>query len=802
MLKNLLKISIRTIIKDRTYSILNVAGLTIGITCSMFLLMYILHELSYDRYHENARNIYRIVSNIREPDNAFTWAVVQVPLADELRDNYPEVKNAVRFFGTGRVLYKNGEKQFYEEEFYLADSTVFDMFTYPFLHGDQATALDKPFSIVLTEETAKKYFSDVSSAVGQSIQNQEGEEFKVTGVLKNVPLNSHFLFDALISRSTRQGFNGNWGGFGVPTYVQLPEGYDLSKMYASLDSIIKQKVDPIFEQYGIKVKYELQPILDIHLHSKIQDEAEEGGDIAYVYIFASVATFMLIIACINYMNLATARSVNRAREVGVRKVMGSQRRQLIAQFISESVVIALIAAVISLVLIYALLPNFNDIANKSLDFGYITQAPVLLSLLGIVLVVGVAGGSYPAFYLSGFNPVNVLKGKVTVKGGNAFFRKSLVVFQFAISIFMLISTLIVFAQLQFMRNKDLGFEKERVIRFALNVPALREKAPVLIERLKQTPEVVAVGRASNSPGQGIGKQLLKVEDNEGKLADRGVDLYFADYDFVSTMEMRIVEGRDFSREITSDTLYAVLVNESMVKRMSWDEPIGKRFIAAGAGPNNTDIEKRVVGVIGDYHQNSLYDPIEPLIVILDLNNNNNRLVFVRTVEGDPAKSLSAIEKVWKEIFPTYTFEYDFLDADFNSQYKADEKRSLIFTVFSGMTIVIACLGLLGLAAFTTEQRTKEIGVRKVIGASVRNLVMLVSREFFILVGLGMIVALPVAWYFTSDWLQNFAYRISLEAEWPTFVLSAAIAFAITLATVGFHVIRAASANPVKSLRDE
>ena len=799
MFKNLLKISIRTILKDKTYSLLNVTGLTIGITCSMFLLMYILHELSYDRYHKNARNIYRVVSNIKETDNAFTWAVAQIPLAEELRDNYPEVKNAVRFFGTGRTLYKNWDKQFYEEKFFLADSTAFDMFTYDFLHGDPATALDNPFSIVLTEKTAKKYFSDISSAVGQSIQNQQDEEFKVTGVMKDVPLNSHFIFDGLISRNTRPDFQGSWGNFGVFTYLHLPDGYDLSKMYTSLDKVIKEKVDPIFAQFGITIKYELQPILDIHLHSKIQDEAEAGGDISYIYIFASVAAFMLIIACINYMNLATARSINRAREVGVRKVMGSQRRQLIAQFITESVVIALLAMVISILLIYALLPPFNDLANKSLPFTFILQAPVILSLFGIVVFVGVVGGSYPAFYLSGFNPVNVLKGKLMAKGGNAFFRKCLVVFQFAISIFMLISTLIVFNQLQFMRNKDLGFEKERVIRLSLNERALREKAQGLVDRLKQTPEVASVGMASSSPGRGIGKLLLKVEDNEGKLTDRGVDLYSADYDFIKTMGMQIVGGRDFSRDVTSDTIYAVLVNESMVKRMSWDDPIGKKFIFAGGGPNNTDIEKRVVGVVKDYHQNSLYDPIEPLMIMLDKNNSN---IFVRTGEGDVRQSVSAIENAWKEIFPTYTFEYDFLDADFNSQYKADEKRSQIFTAFSGLTIVIACLGLLGFAAFTTEQRTKEIGVRKVIGASVRHLVMLVSKEFFLLVGIGMILAFPVAWYFTNSWLQNFAYRIQLEGEWPTFVLSALLAFIITLVTVGFHVVRAASANPVRSLRDE
>lgn len=802
MLKNLLKISLRTLIKDKTYSFLNITGLTIGITCSLFLLMYIMHELSYDRYHKNAPNIYRVVSNIKETDNAFTWAVAQIPLAEELRDNYPEVKNAVRFFGTGRTLYKNDEKQFYEERFFLADSTAFDMFTYRFLHGDPSTALDEPFSIVLTETTAGKYFEEVSGALGQSIQTQQGEEFeefKVTGVIEDVPLNSHFIFDGLISRNTRPDFQGSWGNFGVFTYVHLPEGYDLSKMYTSLEKVIKERVDPIFEQFGISIKYELQPILDIHLHSKIQDEAEEGGDISYIYIFGSVAVFMLLIACINYMNLATARSVNRAREVGVRKVMGSMRRQLIAQFITESVVMALMAMILSLILVYALLPFFNDLANKTLSFSYILQGPVILSLLGIVFFVGVVGGSYPAFYLSGFNPINVLKGKVTARGGSALFRKVLVVFQFGISIFMLIATLIVYDQLQFMRNKDLGFEKERVVRLSLNESALREKSQVLIDRLKQTPEVAAVGRASSSPGQGIGKLLLKVEDNEGKLVDRGVDLFTADYDFVSTLGMEIVEGRDFSRDVVSDTTYAVLVNESMVARMSWDEPLGKKFIFQGGGPNNTDIEKRVVGVIKDYHQNSLYDQIEPLMVILTMDNGN---LFVRTTEGDVRQSIEAVEKAWKEIFPTYTFEYNFLDADFNSQYKSDEKRSQIFTAFSALTIVIACLGLLGLAAFTTEQRTKEIGVRKVIGASVQHLVMLVSKEFFLLVGIGMILAFPVAWYITEDWLENFAYRIELQAEWPTFILSALLAFVITLITVGFHVIRAASANPVKSLRDE
>jgi putative ABC transport system permease protein len=794
MFKNLFKIALRNIRKDRVYSSINILGLTIGITCSMFLLMYILDELSYDRYHRDASNIYRVISNIKEPDNAFTWAVAQIPLGDELRDNYPEVKNVVRFFDLGRTLYKNEDKEFYEERFFLADSTVFDMFDYRFLYGDPNTALDKPNSIVLTKRIANKYFGK-DDAVGLSFQNKQGDVYNVTGVIEDVPLNSHFIFDALLARNTMPGYQGSWGNFGVFTYIQLPEGYELTKMEESLLKVIKEKVDPIFVQYGITIRYELQPILDIHLYSKIQDEAEAGGDISYIYVFAAVAAFMLIIACINYMNLATARSVSRAKEVGIRKVMGSQRIQLMAQFIAESVVLALIALAVSLVLIYGLLPFFNQLSDKELPFAYVTQPPILLSLVAIVLFVGIIGGSYPAFYLSGFNPVNVLKGKVAVKGGNAIFRRFLVVVQFSISIFMLISTLVVFDQLQFMRKKDLGFSKERLVRINLSSDELFRKSSVIAERLRQTPGVASVSATNATPGQNIGKNLMKVEDNEGKLVDRGVDLFTADYDFVDAMGMTIVEGRDFSREISSDTTLAILVNESMVKRMAWENPIGKKFLFGG-GPN---AEKQVVGVVKDYHQNSLYDQIEPLIIILRVNNGN---LIVKTQAGDVRESIAAIEKTWKEVNPGYPFEYVFLDQDFDSQYKSDEKRSQIFTAFSILTITIACLGLLGLAAFTTERRYKEIGVRKVIGASVQGLVVLVSREFFILVGLGTLVAFPVAWYFTDTWLQNFAYRIDLEAEWVTFVFSALLAFVITVVTVGFHVVRAASANPVKALRDE
>lgn len=796
MLKNLLKISVRNLVKDKVYSAINVLGLTIGITCSLFLLLYILDELSYDRYHKNADNIYRVVSNIKEPDNAFTWAVAQIPLAEELRDNYPEVKNVVRFFGTNRQLYKNGEKQFYEDRFFLADSTVFDMFSYVFIAGDPATALDDSHTIVLTEKTAIKYFGDAGAALGQSIQDPQGEEYKVTGIIQDVPLNSHFRFDALISRNSQPKYQGSWGNFGVFTYVQLPPGYDLTKMYASLEKVIKEKVNPIFEPVGIKIHYEMQKITDIHLHSRIQDEAEEGGDMSYIYIFGAVAAFMLIIACINYMNLATARSAKRAKEVGLRKVMGSLRGQLIAQFLTESVVVAITSLVLSLVVILLLLPSFNTLANKQLAVSTVFQPLVLASLGGIILITGIAGGSYPAFYLSSFNPVNVLKGKLASRGGNALFRKSLVVVQFGLSIFMLVSTLIVYDQLQFLRDKDLGFSKENVVRLSLNNRDMLPKADVLGDQLRKLPGVVAVGNADASPGEGIGKNLLRVEDNEGKMVDRGVDLYNADFDFVPAMGMTITTGRNFSKDNPGDSLNSVLVNESMVARMGWKEPLGKKF---GLNRRGNAVEMQVVGVIKDYNQNSLYDAIEPLMI---MPGKDLGYVFVRLAPGSARAAMASVEQTWQQVFPGSPIEFTFLDQDLDSQYKADQKRSQIFTAFSGLTIIIACLGLLGLAAYSTEQRTQEIGIRKVIGASVNGLFILISKEFFIWVGIGMLLAIPGAWYFTDRWLQNFAYRIDLNGEWVTFLVACVLAFIITLVTVGFHVIRAATANPVKSLRTE
>ena len=795
MLKNLIKISIRNILKEKGYSIINILGLTLGITCSMFLFMYVFDELSYDKYHKNADNIYRVVSHITEPDNEFTWAVAQIPMAEELGENYPEVINAVRFFGLGKTLYKYEDKSFYEEDVYLADSSVFEMFTYEFLNGDPKTALKNPSSMVISESLAIKYFGTVD-CLDKELTDQDNDQMKITGVIKDVPDNSHFRFEGLISRNSAPEWRGSWGNFGVFTYIQFPKGYDPANFQHNFDSITKTHVNPIFESIGITIQYEMQRITDIHLYSKIQDEAEEGGDISYIYIFSAIALFIMFIASINYMNLATARSTKRAKEVGVRKVMGAHRKHLIAQFITESVLLALISFIAGIVLIYVFLPSLNSLSNKSIPFEYILQPNFLMILLGMVVFIGLVGGSYPAFYLSSFNPVNVLKGRISNKGGNSLLRKVLVVVQFGISIFMLIATLIAYDQLHFLMNKDLGFEKKQVLRIEYSERSLRDSYPVLANKLRQNPKVVNVASSSSSPGEGIGKVIFNVENKEGQMLERGIDFYLTDFDFVKTMQMEITKGRDFTRDIPADTINSVLVNEAMVERMGWTEPLGKRFEIP---QRDTVITKRVIGVIKDYHQNSLYDEIEPLMIMF---RRTNQLALVKIQPDNVATTLQEIEKSWNEVYPNSPFEYTFLDQDFASQYQADQRRGEIFTIFSTLTIIIACLGLLGLTSFTTEQRTKEIGIRKVIGASVTSIITLVSKEFIILVMIATIIACPIAWYFMDNWLQAFAYKIELRGETMTFLLSALLALVITMLTVGFHTAKAATANPVNALKDE
>jgi putative ABC transport system permease protein len=796
MLKNLLKVALRNIGKDRIYSFLNILGLTLGITCSLFLLLYLLNELSYDRFHTQKDRIYRVVTHFTETDNQFTWPVAQIPLAQELVEQYTEVEHAVRFIDTGRELFENPERdvRFYEEDFYYVDSTIFEVFSFPVLAGDPATALVKPNTAVLTQETAQKYFGD-ADPLGQTFRNGD-DIYEITGLIEDVPANSSLEFDALLSRATLPNEMGNWGSWGYGTYLLLKEGTSRQAAEDALASINQEKLVPIFENFGVTIDYWLQPLTDIHLKSEFGEGETGSGDIDYIYIFAAVAFFILIIAGINYMNLATARATRRAKEVGVRKTMGSFRRQLISQFLTESTLLTFIALAVSLVLVAVLLSPFNQLAGTEISFSFLLQPEIIVGFIGIALLVGIAGGSYPAFYLSRFNPALVLKGNVTRGTGNALLRKVLVVVQFAISIAMLICTWIVYDQLQYLRDKDLGFDQEQVLVVTMPDSTIRANYEVLRNRLKESPNVLEVSTSSSRPGTGYSKNLMLVDDNDGNKVEGGVGVnqYLAHYDYVETMGIEIIEGRSFSREYATDTA-AVLVNEAMVARMQWDDPIGKEFTFMGddePGPTYS-----VIGVFKDYHQQSLYNLIDPLAIFF---GDPNFHLSIKVTPDKINETLAYVEDTWTEVNAGKPFSYEFLDEEFMSQYETDQKRGQIFTLFSALTVMIACLGLLGLAAYTTEQRAKEIGIRKVIGASVLNIVGIIYRDFFVLIAIAVLIAFPIAYFAMDRWLNDFAYQTNIK--WFTFLASTLLTLIVTLGAISFHTLRAATANPVKSLRSE
>lgn len=790
MLRNLIKTSLRVFLKERAYTSINILGLTVGMTCAIFLYLYVQNELSYDKHFKDADNIYRVVSHITEPDDEFVWAVTQNPFIPEIVTNYVDVTDGVRFNQRGRQLYQYQDKRFYEERTLVADSNVFKVFSYELLLGDPDQALVRPNTIVVTESFARKYFGE-RNPLGESIMDGRNEMLEVTGVMRDVPQNSHLLFDALVSASTFPSNSPNWGGFGTTSYIKLPHGYNPADLEPALVSIVEQYVDPIFEQMGIHVVYELQRITDIHLRSGIQDD-EAGGDMSYIYTFSAVALFILLIACINYMNLATARSSKRMREVGVRKVVGAVQRQLMAQFLTESILLSLAALALSLGLVYILLPDFNMLSGKMLHMSDVFRLNVMGMIAGASLLVGILSGAYPSFFLSRFKPIQVLGSSNAPRSGGKGLRRGLVILQFFISVVMLISTLIVYRQLDYLRSKDLGFNQEQVVMVNMSRD-LRSNYEVFRNKLMQLSEVSNVGTSTTPPGENVGKNVATVEDSSGEMVERGVDIIGIDYDYVNTLGMEVVEGRNFERDFLSDTSGAALVNEAMVRRMNWDNAIGKRF---GFGPEN---EFKVVGVIKDYHQNSLYQEIEPLFFYF---GEDLRSMFIKLESDDLRASMASIESIWNETFDTSPFEYKFLDEDFNSQYQADEKRGQIFSIFTGLTVLIACLGLIGLASYSTEQRTREIGIRKAIGASRLEVVLLLSREFAALNVVAIILAIPIAYYFMNEWLQTFSYRIEMVNQVPLFILSGVLAIVVTFGAVGYHTIRAATANPVKSLREE
>jgi putative ABC transport system permease protein len=788
MFKNLLKTAIRHIRKHLGYSLLNVLGLTLGISSALFLLIYVSDELSYDRYHKNADRIYRVSSKITETDDQFTWIVAQIPFAPQVVQDYPEVQSYVRFINMPRALYKYGDKENVEENFYYADSTLFDIFTYKVIKGEVKSAVRDPKKIILTETVAARYFGN-DDPIGKTL-TEGNNAYEVTGVIEDVPRNSHFRFDAVAARNNLPKQIGSWGNFGVFTYLLLPENLDVKAFQTKLQGMYDSHVKEVLGPYNVKVEYLLEPITRIHLYSTAQGEPEPTGSITYVYIFGIVAVFLVLIAAMNYMNLATARSASRAREVGMRKVAGSTRSVLIAQFLSESVVLTVTSLIISVILLIVLLPKFNLLSGKSFDLSILYSPVAILSVLSVILVAGVFGGSYPAFFLSRFSPVTVLKGEITQGTAGSLFRKILVVIQFTISVIMIICTLVVFSQLSYMKNMDQGFNQENVIMLQLN-QSMTRKYPVLKQQLLGNNDIKYVTSTNTPMGEGSPKVLFNMETDQG-MAQRGINFAVVDHDFVETLGIKMVEGRDFQQDMPSDTLTSVVVNQALAKRMGWTEPIGKKVEL-----NQNVLMAKVIGVMADYHQTGMYNEIESLMLIYREINN---IIYIKLSGNNMQKTLSFIEAKWKEVFPDQPFSYTFLTDRFNRQFEADEKRGVVFTMFTILAILIACLGLFGLASYMVEQRTKEIGIRKVFGADEGIIVKLISKDFLILIGISIVMAIPAAYYFMSKWLENYVYRTKIEVI--LLLVAALLTVVITFITISYKAYQAAILNPANSIKIE
>ncbi len=794
MLKNYLRIAVRHLLRQPGYAALNILGLTLGIVSSLVILLYLNQELSFDSHHQEADLIYRISSRFEESDGTKdNWVSTQMPLGPMVKETFAEVNQYVRFMSQGRARLESNNISYYVEDMYLVDSTVFEVFTYEFLQGDPATALSQPNSICLSESEALRIFKG-ENPMGELLTTDD-HSFYVTGVYRDQPRNSHIIANALGSASTDQNrYNSQrWGSFGNHTYVKLNSSADFQVVEDKLNKeIMDQYVRVIFDRFDLKVIYDLLPIRDIHLHSDFEGEPVPTGSMDYIYVFAVVALFLVVIACINYMNLATARSMRRALEVGIRKTMGAQRSTLIFQFVAESVVVAFTSLILSLLILVVLVPSINANLGTSLDINQLLSTEIILGIVLILILTGIASGSYPAFYLSAFTPSRALRGSGAAKrSGNPWLRRALVGLQFAISIFMLISTFVIYDQMQYLLSKDLGFDKEQVATFQLRGSS-DQKWDVLKNRLLQNPNISTVSSTSAVPGGGYPNFMMPIETNEGVMEDLGVNTLGIDFEYFPALGVDMAVGRNFSTQFSTDTSHAVIVNEAMVRRLGWNDPIGKRIQYS----RDSTVFHRVIGVAKDFHQSSLHDPIEPLLFVPVLNNGR---VMVR-MDGNYWETMSFVEETWEDLFPNLPFESQFLDQNFVQFYENDQIRGNLFLGFSIIMIVIAALGLLGLASFTAEQRSKEISIRKVLGASIQGLISMLVKEFVWLVLIGAIPAFAFAYLFAENWLNEFEYHVTIN--FMLFILVIFIIMLVTVSTTGFHAFRAAQANPSENLKNE
>ena len=796
MIKNFFVVAYRNLVKSKLFSFINIAGLSVGMAACVLIFLYVRYELSYDKYNKKVARIYRLTEILHLPKEDRHQAVTSPVMAPTLQANFPEIQKTVRFTFSSRVLSVK-ERKFYDTQIAYADSTLFDIFTFPMVAGDPKTSLTKPYSIVLTESAAKKYFGD-DEALGKIMQFSDTINLTVTGVIKDVPANSHLTFDCVLSRITISDMNKyrpetEWFNNSQYSYLLLPEKHDYNELEKKMSVFVHKQLEEERKSGGLWYDFKLQPLADIHLRSNIHAEKNPNSNISYVYIFSAAAIFILLIACCNFINLSTARSLNRSKEIGLRKVVGAMRKQLILQFLSESFLCALIAGLIAIAIVRMSLPWFNNFTGKALPLNFFS-VPGLAEVYALIIIgAGLIAGAYPALLMSSFTPITALKGVIRHGWQDLIFRKGLVVFQFTIAIILIIGTGLVLKQLKFIQDRKIGLNKDQVIEIGLRRADL-PKGDVLLKEINKNTSVVNSTLTDFSFKSGISNIALLPEGAAGnEITSQAV--IAVDENFMKTFQIELAAGREFSNSHVTDTTGDFMVNETAVKLFGWKTPqaaIGKK-IDWGLGKKGN-----VIGVVKDFNFTSLHDNVQPLII--HILPDWYRFVAIRVKPNDISNTLASLEETWKRIATDSPFDYTFLNEDFAKLYKEEQNLRSVLSLFTGLSIFIACLGLFGLAAFTIKQRFREIAVRKVLGASVTGIIGLLSKDFLLLVTISAVIAFPLAWWGMHKWLQDFAYRVNIG--WWTFLLAAIAALLIALVTISFQAIKAAITNPVKSLRTE
>ena len=820
MFKNYIKIALRNLLKNKVYSLINIFGLAIGLATSLLIVLYVLNETNYDTFNTDSDSIYRVVQTMDSEERTEEQASTPFLLGPVLQADFPElIEKTVRFFDMQEpnhtFLNREDQISFRESNFYFVDSTFFEVFSGELIQGNPSEALKNPLSLVITEELAKKYFGE-ENPVGQTLSYKGIREMTVTGVMEPWPSQSHIKIDLVASFSSLNelyanspGYDQSWLWNPTWTYVKMKEGAQTQALAAQFPSIANN----YYYAYSgwpaaESVELELQPIVDIHLHSNRDQEMEVNSSILYIYILLAVAGFILIIACINFMNLSTARSLERSREVGMRKVLGGHRKQLFYQFMGESFLVTFIAIVLGVILVFAALPFFNDLTNTELTFSLFQNALTIPGLLLLTALVGILSGAYPAIFLSSFEPVKVLKGNAKNGQGATFFRKALVTFQFVLSVILIIGTAVIYLQLQYIQDKDLGFDKNYVVLLPTYQNLTAWEFPTFKEQALSHAQVESVTGLGKIPGTEQQEYYRYMPAGKGESED-GLNLVLhVTHDVTETFDLEVLAGRSFSRDFPSDADNAILINKKMLTQLEVEEPadaIGETFYFYP--PTGERQPFTVIGVLEDFNYTSLKKEIEPLILRL-IEGTQPILGYiehtaVEIAPGDASAALAHLEKVWGEINPIDPFEYRFLDERLAEIYETENTISSLATAFSILCILIACLGLLGLASYSAQLKKQEIGIRKSLGASVFNIISLLSKDFLILVLIANIIAWPITYYFAASWLENFTYRFDLLSNTPLiFIGSALIIVIIALGTVGYHSIKAALINPVQAIRNE